>query len=80
MITNIILKDNRFTVFAKIDDKEEVMTFMPEVTAKDITAWLQEKIDYNASLNVKLEQLKAELVGLEAKYSEVPEIKEVLKR
>jgi hypothetical protein len=80
MITNITLKGDRFVVFANINGIDEVNTFMPEVTAKDINNWVAERQAYYSGLNTKLETLKAELVNLEAKYSDVPEIKEVIKK
>jgi len=74
-ITNIVLEKDRFIVFALINGNEEVNVFMPEVTAKDIQAWVIEREAYYASLDTKLEELKAELITLEGKYADVVEVK-----
>lgn len=61
-ITNIVLNKDRFTVYALIDGVEESNTFMPEVTAQDIKDWCNERLAFYEGLNIKLEELKNELV------------------
>lgn len=60
-ITNIILNVDRFQVFALINGIEEKNTFMPDVTAADILAWVEERVAYYASLNLRRQQLLEEL-------------------
>lgn len=58
---NIVLNGDRFTVFAEINGNEEMNTFMPQVTAKDIKDWASERETYYDELARKEEELKAEL-------------------
>lgn len=63
MITfkNIVLNGDRFTVFAEINGNEEINTFMPQVTAKEIKDWASEREAYYDELARKEEELKEEL-------------------
>ena len=62
-ITNIVLDRNRFTVFATIIGNEEINTFHEEVTAQDITAWVDERKAYYQMLLDKESSLIEELVN-----------------
>ena len=62
-ITNIVLDRNRFTVFATILGNEEVTTFTEDVTAQDITAWVEERRVYYQTLLDKEASLIEELVN-----------------
>ena len=61
MITNVCLEKDRFKVFATIEGNEEVMVFMPEVTAQEIRDWHTEREAYYADLKLKEEELKETL-------------------
>ena len=60
-ITNITLNNERFTVYALIDGIEESYTFLPEVTAKEIIEWCENRVAYHKELKEKLVDLKEEL-------------------
>lgn len=60
-ITNIILNGDRFQVFAIIKGNQEVQTFLPDVVASDIIQWLDERNTYYNNLEIRKQELLAEL-------------------
>lgn len=61
-ITNIVLENNRFKVFAIVGDREIINIFMPDVTSEEIQTWFNDEVAANEMLLEKERELKNALV------------------
>ena len=65
-ITNIVLEKDRFRVFVRFsNDVEETSIFMPDSTAEDIKAWVNDRKIYHEEMLSKEQELQNSLIGLE---------------
>lgn len=79
-INNIVLEGDRFRVFVTFTNgKEEINAFLPDVTAQQITDWVNERLEFYNGLQGKESELKEELLNLEIKYPELV-VEEVIKK
>ena len=62
-ITNIKLEGNRFIVFAEVGGEELHRVFPEEVTATQISNWLNNRIEKRKELEKKELDLKKELIS-----------------